>query len=185
MMCTRERLVSNGGNGVFVTSSTVYGSSTRALSVDPRYEFCMAPLFASPRSIVNLTSSAVSGSPLWNFTPRRMWKRHVLGFGFSQRSASIGLSVRRSVPVTSTRASKMWTWTQSETAARAPLFAGLSVNGSSPKATTHWSLAAAGWGRTSIVRKRISAVTVFVPMQAPWEIVGGMRSMLRRRSVTE
>ena len=144
MMCRRERLLSSGGNGVFVTSSTVWGSTTRALSVGPRYAFCKVPLFASARSTVNFTSSAVSGSPLWNFTPRRMWKRHVFGFGLSQRSASIGLSARRSVPVTSTSASKMWTWTQSDTAASAPLFAGLSVNGSSPNATTHWSFADAG-----------------------------------------
>src|SRR2546427_446295 len=70
-MCRREMLLSSGGNGVFGTSSTGYGSTTRTLSVGPRYEFCVLPLFESARSMGNFTSSAVSGSPVGNFTPRR------------------------------------------------------------------------------------------------------------------
>ena len=77
---------------------------TRAPSVGPRYALIELPLLASWVSTVNFTSSAVIGSPLWNFTPRRRVKRHVVGFGFSQRTASIGLSAR-SGPVKSMRAS--------------------------------------------------------------------------------
>ena len=80
---------------------------TRARSVGPRNELAVDPALASWVSMVNFTSSAVSGSPLWNFTPRLRWKRHVVGVGFSQRVASMGLRVRLS-PVKSTSASKMW-----------------------------------------------------------------------------
>ena len=37
-----------------------------------------------------MTSSAVKGSPLWNFTFGRRWKRQVVGLGCSHLVASAG-----------------------------------------------------------------------------------------------
>ena len=58
----------------------VYGSTT--LETTPRslkIGASRAPLFSSAiRSKFNLTTSAVSSRPLWNVTPLRMWKTHVL-----------------------------------------------------------------------------------------------------------
>src|SRR5262252_7932083 len=84
-MCRRVRLKISGGNGVFVVISTVWGSMTRAPSVGPRYALIELPLLASWVSTVNFTSSAVSGSPLWNLTPRRRVKRHVVGYPARQQ----------------------------------------------------------------------------------------------------
>ena len=41
---------------------------------------------------VKITSSAVKGEPSWNFTPLRSLKIHLVGSGFSQLSASSGVS---------------------------------------------------------------------------------------------
>lgn len=41
-----------------------------------------------------ITSSAVNGEPSWNFTPLRNLKTHLVGSGFSQLSASSGVSFR-------------------------------------------------------------------------------------------
>ncbi len=54
-----------------------------------RFEFC-----ERTRSAENTTSSAVKGFPLWNVTPWRRWKRHVVSSTISHRSASPGMISR-------------------------------------------------------------------------------------------
>ena len=51
---------------------------------------CRFEPLARTRSAENTTSSAVKGSPLWNLTPLRRWKRQRVGSGVSQLSASAG-----------------------------------------------------------------------------------------------
>jgi hypothetical protein len=65
------------------------------------------------------------------------------------------------------------------------LFAGFSVNGSSPNATTHWSFANAGRVTARVVRKKSSAVTVLVTMGSPCERVACTSRAKGARSLTK
>src|SRR3989442_6987505 len=64
--------------------STIWTSRTRSLS-----SFADAPRY---RSNENLTSAAVTGSPLWNFTPRRITNSYVRpSFDAVHDSARLGV----------------------------------------------------------------------------------------------
>src|SRR5438093_1145054 len=90
-MCRRVRLKISGGNGVFVVISTVWGSMTRAPSVGPRYALIELPLLASRVSTVNLTSSALRGSPWIDTSIRSVVIRHgcITGHRTSTRRSRI------------------------------------------------------------------------------------------------
>ena len=77
------------GLGESSVTSTVYSSTLENLASAGTLLRKFEPL-ARTRSAENSTSSAVKGSPLWNFTPLRRWKRHLVGLSVSQLSASAG-----------------------------------------------------------------------------------------------
>jgi hypothetical protein len=77
------------GFGTVVSNSTVWSSMRRISFTEASTPWMFDP-GPRARSAENTTSSAVKGVPSENFTPRRRWKRHTVGDGFSHRSASAG-----------------------------------------------------------------------------------------------
>ena len=98
------------GLGVGRMKSTVW-SSTLTTLVPLGMRVCRFEPFFWTRSAEKTTSSAVKGSPFWNFTPLRKWNRQRVGSGVSQLSASAGM-IFRSLS-RATRPSKTcprWAW---------------------------------------------------------------------------
>src|SRR6266576_5050352 len=98
------------GFGEVRMKSTVWSSTLTTLASEGRRVGRFEPL-ARTRSAENTTSSAVKGSPFWNLTFLRRWKRQRVGSGVSQLSASAGMIFRSLSRVT--RPSKTcprWAW---------------------------------------------------------------------------
>src|SRR5437764_15183797 len=88
--CTNVITLVNVGQGFFVCTRIVYGStiSTRSIGakkVEPRSLPCPCP----NRSRVNLAESALNSSPLWNLTPLRSLTSQADG------GMNLGISVAR------------------------------------------------------------------------------------------
>ena len=85
------RYARSGANGSLSTILTVMGSITSTRWTPFRFPRSDAPVFGSRmRSSENLTSAAVSGSPLWNFTPDRRWNTICVCPTIPHRSARAG-----------------------------------------------------------------------------------------------
>src|SRR3989440_422648 len=85
---------SSSGKGLSVTMWIVSGSTIRTSFTARMLPYCGDFFFSLPGSVTrskeNFTSSAVSGSPLWNFTPRRSLNSQVVSFSAFQEVASDG-----------------------------------------------------------------------------------------------
>src|SRR6185436_16169655 len=87
----RGEILRNGENGLARRNTTVRGSGVSISRITEKIELHGERVAGSTmRWKVNLTSSLVSASPLWNFTPSRRWKTNVCGSGFSQATARSG-----------------------------------------------------------------------------------------------
>src|SRR6266850_5189727 len=85
---------SRSGNGLSVTICTVSASTMRTSLIARMLPYWGDFFFSLPgsstRSKENFTSSAVSGSPLWNFTPLRSLNSHCVSLRGFQEVASDG-----------------------------------------------------------------------------------------------
>src|SRR5215468_1278009 len=89
--CAKVRTVRNVGQGLFVCTRIVYGSTISTDSIGLKFDDARS--FASfTRSRLNFADSALNSSPLVNLTPLRSLTSHVVGatsFGISVASAGM------------------------------------------------------------------------------------------------
>ena len=124
-------------NGCLVITLTVFSSTTSTLSTVPIMWDTCGELFILSKE--NLTSAAVKGSPLWNFTPFLKWNTVVTSSGCSHDSARLGIIFIFSS--CSTNLSYIWTVTFDDGASF--VACGSKDFASAPLATTKVSFVAA------------------------------------------